>query len=105
MASTKIYKNTSDKEVNVIGVGVLEPAGQPGDQVSITSDYHQPIVMANYPGVVEVVAAEEAGQIDTTDPAQHGGEYASSQARQELTPTAVLEAPAAPVTDGGTPNA
>lgn len=107
MASTKIYKNTSDQEVNVIGVGILEPAGQPGDQISVTTEYHQPVVLANYPGVVEVVAAEAAGDIDTTDPTQHGGEYSSNQAVQQLTPSveSAPEAPAPPVTDGGTPNA
>lgn len=67
MPTTKIYQNNSDEAVNVIGVGEI-PAGE---HISVTSDYHQPVVLANYPGVVEVVeeeqkAADEAPQ----EPAQ-----------------------------------
>jgi hypothetical protein len=56
MVTTKIYRNTGDKDLNVIGVGQI-PAGE---QVSIISEYHQPVVMANYEGLVELVAEEAA---------------------------------------------
>lgn len=55
MTTTKIYKNTSKKTVNILGVGEIEP----GKQVSITSEYHQPVVLANFPGVVELVDEEQ----------------------------------------------
>jgi hypothetical protein len=53
--TTKIYKNTNKTAVNVTGLGEI-PAKS---QVSVTSEYHQPIVLANYPGVVEVVETEQ----------------------------------------------
>lgn len=59
MTTTKIYRNDSDKTVNVIGVGEIEP----GNQVSITSEYHQPVVLSNYPGVVEV-----SDEVQTAEP-------------------------------------
>lgn len=52
MITTKIYKNTGKEDVNVIGLGTI-PAGE---QISITSEYHQPIVLANYPTIKEVEA-------------------------------------------------
>lgn len=54
MATTKIYQNNSDQAVNVVGVGEI-PAGE---HISVTSDYHQPVVLSNYPGVVELVEEE-----------------------------------------------
>lgn len=50
--TTKVYKNNGNEPVNIIGVGEL----QSGEQVSITTEYHQPVVMANYPDVVELTA-------------------------------------------------
>lgn len=55
MPTTKIFKNTSKKTLNVLGVGEIAP----GDQVSITAEYHQPVVLENYPGLVDVLAEEE----------------------------------------------
>lgn len=48
--TTKIYHNTTDQNVNVIGVGEIRAH----DHVSITTKYHQPVVLENYPGIVEV---------------------------------------------------
>ena len=55
-ATTKIYKNTSKKTVNIVGVGEIEA----GSQISVTSEFHTPVNLENFPGVVEVVAQEEA---------------------------------------------
>lgn len=55
MSTTKIYKNTSKKTLNVPGVGELKP----GAQVSVTSEYHQPVVLENFPGLVDLVEAEK----------------------------------------------
>lgn len=55
MVSTKIYRNTSKKTLNVLDLGELKA----GEQVSVTTEYHQPIVLANYPGLVEVVDQEQ----------------------------------------------
>lgn len=48
--STKVYHNTSENDLNVIGVGVI-PAGE---KVSVTSDYQPHVVLENYPGLVDV---------------------------------------------------
>lgn len=50
MVTTKIYQNTGKEVINVLGVGEIEP----GEHVSITSEYHQPVILANYPTVIEV---------------------------------------------------
>lgn len=52
MTTTKIYRNTGTDDLSVIGIGDI-PAGE---QVSISSEYHQPVVLANYPGLVEITA-------------------------------------------------
>lgn len=52
MPTTKIYKNVGKDDVFVIGVGDI-PAGE---QVSVTTDYHQPVVLANYPTLREITA-------------------------------------------------
>jgi hypothetical protein len=54
-AVTKIYKNTSKKTLNILGVGELKP----GEQVSVTTDNHAPVVLENYPGLVDVEAEEQ----------------------------------------------
>lgn len=48
--STKVYRNTSNEDLNVIGIGVI-PAGE---QVSVTTEYQPHVVLVNYPGLVEV---------------------------------------------------
>jgi hypothetical protein len=55
--TTKIYENTTDKPVNVIGVGVIEAH----DRISVTTEYHAPVNLVNYPGVVDVLAEEAKG--------------------------------------------
>lgn len=47
--SVKIYHNTTEEDMNVIGVGVI-PAGE---KVSVTSEYQPHIVLENYPGLKE----------------------------------------------------
>lgn len=48
--STKIYRNTTSKTVNVLGVGEIEG----GSQVSLTTEYQPAIILENYPGIIEV---------------------------------------------------
>lgn len=55
--TTKIYENTTDKPVNVIGVGVIKPH----DRISVTAEFHAPINLVNYPGVIDVLAEEAKG--------------------------------------------
>lgn len=55
MVTTKIYKNTTKKTVSVFGLGEIKA----GEQISVVSEYHQPIVLSNYPGVVELVEEEQ----------------------------------------------
>ena len=57
--TTKIYENTTAQPVNVLGVGVI----QPHDRISITAEYHAPVNLANYPGVIDVLAEEAAGTL------------------------------------------
>ena len=56
MISTKVYKNTSKVPIDVLGLGVIEA----GEQVSVTGEHHQPIIVENYPGLVDVLAEEQA---------------------------------------------
>jgi hypothetical protein len=56
MQTTKMYENTTDKPMNVIGVGVIEAH----DRISVTTEFHAPVNLANYPGLVDVLAEEEA---------------------------------------------
>jgi hypothetical protein len=49
-ATTKIFHNTTDEPVMVLGVGEIRAH----DHVSVTTKYHQPVVLENYPGVVEI---------------------------------------------------
>lgn len=55
MPIVKIYKNTTKEDINVVGVGLI-PAGE---QVSLAGEQHWPVVLENYPGVIDVVAEEE----------------------------------------------
>lgn len=56
--TTKIYKNTGKQTLDVLGLGELKP----GDQVSVTTDYHTPIRVDQYPGLVEVVEEEQKNE-------------------------------------------
>lgn len=55
MITTKVYKNTSKLPIDVLGLGVIKP----GDQVSVSAEYHQPVIVENYPGLVDVLAEEQ----------------------------------------------
>jgi hypothetical protein len=48
--SAKKYRNTSDKDLNVIGVGLV-PAGE---EISVISEYQPHVIMENYPGLEDV---------------------------------------------------
>lgn len=54
-STTKIYRNNSEKTLNVLGVGEI-PAGE---QVSVTTAHHPHVILENYPGLAEV--SNEAG--------------------------------------------
>lgn len=64
MTTTKIYRNNGKETVNVIGVGEIEA----GNQVSITSEYHQPVVLSNYPDIEEVSAEVQTAEPETPAP-------------------------------------
>lgn len=49
MITTRVYKNTSKEDLIVNGNEI--PAGE---QVSITTEYHQPVIVENYPGLKEI---------------------------------------------------
>lgn len=53
--STRIYENTTDKEVNVVGLGEI-PAHS---RISVTAEFHTPVNLENFPGVVDVLAYED----------------------------------------------
>ncbi len=55
MLTVKIYKNTTAKPVNVIGVGVIEAKSQ----ISVISQYPYPVNLVNYPGIVDLTDEEE----------------------------------------------
>jgi hypothetical protein len=54
--TTKQYFNTTDKVINVIGVGEIPPH----DRVSIHAQYQPPVVLENYPGLVDLTAMDDA---------------------------------------------
>ena len=58
MTTTKIYKNTSHKTLNVLGLGELKP----NDQISVTTEYHTPVNLSLYPGLVELVEEEQKNE-------------------------------------------
>jgi len=51
---TKTFHNTTKKTINVLGIGEI-PAGE---QISVTGEYLPPVVLANYPGLVETTDDE-----------------------------------------------
>ncbi len=55
--TTKIYYNSSKDKMNIIGIGELKA----GEQISLTTQYQPTVILENYPGLVDVTAAEEAG--------------------------------------------
>lgn len=50
------YRNDSDKVIDVIGIGEIPP----GEHVSLTGDHLPPVIVENYPGLVDVLAEEAA---------------------------------------------
>lgn len=63
MVTVKIYRNDSDADMDVVGIGEVPAHGQ----VSIATEYHYPVNLVNYPGLVDVIAEEEAAQQEATD--------------------------------------
>ena len=57
MQTTKILENTTDQDINVLGVGVIKAH----DRISVTTEYHAPVNLINYPGVIDVLAEEAKG--------------------------------------------
>lgn len=56
MATTKVYLNTSDEAIKLKEYGQLEiPAGE---QISVSTEYHQPVILANYPGLRDITDEE-----------------------------------------------
>lgn len=54
--TTRVYKNTTKEPMNVPGVGIIDA----GQQVSLTTE-HQPVVfLENHPGLVDILAEDEA---------------------------------------------
>lgn len=53
--TVKVYKNVSDEDLVVIGVGEI-PAGE---QVSLSGEHLPPVVLENYPGLVDLTDPEE----------------------------------------------
>ena len=47
---TKVYRNTGKEKINIPGVAELAA----GEQVSLTGDYLPPVIIENYPGLVDV---------------------------------------------------
>jgi hypothetical protein len=59
MQTTKIYENTTDKAVNVVGVGIIKPH----DRISVSTEYHAPVNLINFPGVIDVLEEEAKGTL------------------------------------------
>ena len=77
--STKVYRNDSSEPISILGVGEI-PAG---DQVSITSEYQPPVVIENYPGLVDVLAEEAAAaEAAPADEAETSQEPINEQAQE-----------------------
>lgn len=56
--SVKAFRNDGDKELNVPGIGVIEP----GQQVGVSGEYLPPIILSNFPGLVDVTEEETSNQ-------------------------------------------
>lgn len=54
---TKLYRNDSDQVYTIPGLGIVGP----GQRISHTGDFPPAINLINYPGLIDVVAEEEAG--------------------------------------------
>lgn len=87
-AVTKQYFNTTDKPLNVLGVGEIAPH----DRISITTAYPPAIVMENYPGLVEMSAlpSEEQRVIEEEHLGKPSGKIAVKTEETSLPPTAPI---------------
>lgn len=52
----RVYKNNGDKTLDVPGAGEIPPGGQ----ASVITEHHETVILENYPGLVDVIAEEEA---------------------------------------------
>jgi hypothetical protein len=59
--TTKKYQNTSDQDMSVIGIGTIAA----GESVSITTQFQPPVVLSNYPGLVDVTVEEVTDNIQS----------------------------------------
>jgi hypothetical protein len=66
--STKTFHNTSDKNIDIIGVGKIAP----GESISITGEYLPPVALPNYPGLIETTD-------DEVEPAAHRAKAKKNQ--------------------------
>lgn len=48
--TTKIYYNSTDKPMNVLGVDIIPPH----EHVSITAEFQPPVQLQNYPGLEDI---------------------------------------------------
>jgi len=55
---TRIYRNDSENEYNIPGIGWLGP----DQRISVSSEFPPAVNLTNYSGVVDVLAEEEAGK-------------------------------------------
>lgn len=60
MAKTVLYENQGKHQLNVPGIGEIKP----GERASITSEYLPPVILENYPGLVDIT--------DEPSPSQKG---------------------------------
>lgn len=69
--TTKVYFNDSDQTIKIPAIDVeLEPQGH----VSITSAYHPPVILENFPGLKEITDLPEDEQ------AQHNEDFLKNEA-------------------------
>lgn len=52
---TRIYKNITKKDINVIGIGIIEA----GQSISLTTAHQPQVILENFPGVIRADLEEE----------------------------------------------
>ncbi|MDE2100933.1 MAG: hypothetical protein KGL39_27045 [Patescibacteria group bacterium] len=52
--ATKIYENTTNKPIEIVGLGTVAPH----DRLTEVGEYLTPVNLANYPGLIDVLADE-----------------------------------------------
>lgn len=71
--SVKVYHNTTEEDMNVLGIGVIAA----GEKASVSSEYQPHVVLENYPGLNEVsqeAGPDEAAKEDTYEGQADGKE-------------------------------